>query len=84
MGEILETYVFQDRTSEGYESLLRIGKRYKSAAGIMVNSFADLELGALKAFKEQGPGLGLPPVYPIGPVIKTGSTDVFSGNDCLS
>ncbi|PRQ19944.1 putative hydroquinone glucosyltransferase [Rosa chinensis] len=46
----------------------RSNDAYKAAAGIMVNSFADLEPGAFKAFKEQGPGLGLPPVYPVGPV----------------
>ncbi|XP_062028572.1 hydroquinone glucosyltransferase-like [Rosa rugosa] len=40
----------QDRSNDAYKALLSISKRYKSAAGIMVNSFADLEPGA---FKEQ-------------------------------
>ncbi|KAK9927015.1 hypothetical protein M0R45_024220 [Rubus argutus] len=74
----------QDRSNEAYKALIRISNRYKTAAGIMVNSFADLEPGAFKAFKEEGPGLGLPPVYPVGPVIKTGSADEVGGNDCLS
>ncbi|XP_062028571.1 hydroquinone glucosyltransferase-like [Rosa rugosa] len=75
----------QDRSNDAYKALLRISKRYKSAAGIMVNSFADLEPGAFKAFKEQGPGLGLPPVYPVGPVTRTGSADELGGeNKCLS
>ncbi|XP_062026570.1 hydroquinone glucosyltransferase-like [Rosa rugosa] len=74
----------QDRSNDAYKALIRISKRYKSAAGIMVNSFADLEPGAFKAFKEQGPGLGLPPVYPVGPVIRTGSADELGENECLS
>ncbi|KAH0974980.1 hypothetical protein GBA52_016879 [Prunus armeniaca] len=56
----------QDRSNEAYKVMVRMCKKYKSAAGIMVNSFVDLEPGAFKAFKEQGQGL--PPVYPVGPV----------------
>ncbi|XP_062030406.1 hydroquinone glucosyltransferase-like [Rosa rugosa] len=73
----------QDRSNEAYKAMVRIAKMYKSAAGIMVNSFADLEPGAFKASKEQGPGLGLPPVYPVGPVIKTGSVNEMGENECL-
>ncbi|XP_004298887.1 PREDICTED: hydroquinone glucosyltransferase-like [Fragaria vesca subsp. vesca] len=74
----------QDRSDDAYKALVGICKRFKSAAGIMVNSFADLEPGAFKAFKEQGPGLGLPPVYPVGPVIQTGSAAELGENECLS
>ncbi|KAK9927014.1 hypothetical protein M0R45_024219 [Rubus argutus] len=75
----------QDRTNEVYKAVINhMSKRYKTAAGIMVNSYAELEPGAFKAFKEQQQGLGLPPVFPVGPVIKTGSKDVLDGHDCLS
>ncbi|XP_050377613.1 hydroquinone glucosyltransferase-like [Argentina anserina] len=73
----------QDRSNEAYKAVVRISKKYTSAAGILVNSFADLEQGAFKAFKEQGPGLGLPPVYPVGPLIQ-GSTAEVGENECLS
>ncbi|KAM1128403.1 hypothetical protein ACFX15_037682 [Malus domestica] len=71
----------QDRTSPTYKVLMHVINKYGSAAGIMVNSFVDLEPGAFKALKEQGKGV--PPVYPVGPVIKTGSIDGFDGNKCL-
>ncbi|KAL6280551.1 hypothetical protein ACE6H2_017432 [Prunus campanulata] len=71
----------QDRSNEAYKAIVRICKKYRSAAGIMVNSFVDLEPGAFKAFKEQGQGF--PPVYPVGPVIKTDSADGFEENECL-
>ncbi|KAL6174824.1 hypothetical protein ACLB2K_051469 [Fragaria x ananassa] len=66
----------QDRTNEAYKVLVDVSKRYKSAAGIMINSFVDLQPGAFRAFREQGQGLGLPPIYPVGPITtETGSTD---------
>ncbi|XP_062027500.1 hydroquinone glucosyltransferase-like [Rosa rugosa] len=71
----------QDRTNQAYKVLIDVSKRYKSAAGIMINSFVDLQPGAFKAFKEQGQGLGLPPIYPVGPITETGSTNE---NACLS
>ncbi|XP_034216776.1 hydroquinone glucosyltransferase-like [Prunus dulcis] len=71
----------QDRSNEAYKVMVRMCKKHRSAAGIMVNSFVDLEPGAFKAFKEQGQGL--PPVYPVGPVIKMGSVDGFEGNECM-
>ncbi|PRQ17465.1 putative hydroquinone glucosyltransferase [Rosa chinensis] len=76
--------ILKDRSNVAYKAFLRIGKRYKSAAGIMINSFADVEPGAFKAFKEHRQSHGLPPVYPIGPVIKTGSASGLGENECLS
>ncbi|KAM0981780.1 hypothetical protein ACFX2A_015078 [Malus domestica] len=73
----------QDRSNPVYKAVVHIFKKCRSAAGIMVNSFADLEPGAFKAFKETELGLCLPPVYPIGPVIKTSSTDGLDANECL-
>ncbi|CAN6713193.1 unnamed protein product [Malus baccata var. baccata] len=71
----------QDRTNPAYKALNHMCRKYGSAAGIMVNSFVDLEPGAFKALKEQG--RGIPPVFPVGPVIKTGSIDGIDGNECL-
>ncbi|XP_050120912.1 hydroquinone glucosyltransferase-like [Malus sylvestris] len=71
----------QDRSNPVYKGVVHIFKKCWSAVGIMVNSFADLEPGAFKAFKEKGAGLCLPPVYPIGPIIKT--TDGLDANKCL-
>ncbi|MCO5575289.1 hypothetical protein L7F22_029089 [Adiantum nelumboides] len=58
----------QDRSNEAYKVMVRMCKKYRSAAGIMVNSFVDMEPGAFKAFKEQGQGL--PPVHEAAGIVK--------------
>ncbi|XP_044493839.1 hydroquinone glucosyltransferase-like [Mangifera indica] len=62
----------QDRKNEAYEWLLYHTKRYRMAEGIMVNSFMELEGGAIQALQEAEPGK--PPVYPVGPLVKMGSS----------
>ncbi|KAJ0047974.1 hypothetical protein Pint_15017 [Pistacia integerrima] len=60
----------QDKKNEAYKWIVGIAKQYPLAAGIMVNSFVDLEPGAFKALME-GDGSGFsPPVYPVGPLIQ--------------
>lgn len=67
----------QDKKDEAYTWVLHHGKRYKLAKGIILNSFVDMEPGPIKALKE----LNSPPVHPVGPLIRAGSTD--EGLDCL-
>ncbi|XP_052171368.1 hydroquinone glucosyltransferase-like [Diospyros lotus] len=72
----------QDRKDEAYKWVLHHGKRYRMAEGIMVNSFKDLEPGAIKYLQEPKPGK--PPVYPIGPLIQMGPTGGrVDGSECL-
>ncbi|MCL7037747.1 hypothetical protein MKW94_020011 [Papaver nudicaule] len=66
----------QDRKNEAYKWVVHHAKRYKLAEGIMVNSFDDLEPGPIKALK--GAEWGNPPVYPVGPLIRTGEGDDVS------
>ncbi|RZC91320.1 hypothetical protein C5167_027382 [Papaver somniferum] len=63
----------QDRKNEAYTWVLHHARRYKLAAGVLVNSFDDFETGTIKALK--GSESGNPPVYPIGPLIRTGGND---------
>ncbi|XP_010266460.1 PREDICTED: hydroquinone glucosyltransferase [Nelumbo nucifera] len=63
----------QDKKNEAYKWLLHHTKRYLLAEGVMVNSFMDLEPGPLKALRQDIPGR--PPVYPVGPLIRTSSSD---------
>lgn len=72
----------QDRKNEAYRWVLHHAKRYKLAEGIIVNSFTDLEGGALKALQHQDEP-GKPPVYPVGPLVKTGSTAESKNEGCL-
>ncbi|KAL8118957.1 hypothetical protein AgCh_016447 [Apium graveolens] len=55
-------------------------KRYRLVEGIIVNSFMDLERGAIKALQE----LGSPPIYPVGALIQMHhSSSGADGLDCL-
>ncbi|KAL8118956.1 hydroquinone glucosyltransferase-like [Apium graveolens] len=70
----------QDRKNDAYKWLLHHTKRYSLAEGIMVNSFMDLERGAIKALQE----LSSPPVYAVGPLIQRDhSSTSADGLDCL-
>uniref|UniRef100_A0A2P2JQ86 Glycosyltransferase n=1 Tax=Rhizophora mucronata TaxID=61149 RepID=A0A2P2JQ86_RHIMU len=60
----------QDRRNDAYRWLLHHVRRYRLAEGVMVNSFTDMEGGAIKALQE---GTGdKPPVYAVGPLVKAG------------
>ncbi|KAK9145369.1 hypothetical protein Sjap_005272 [Stephania japonica] len=63
----------QDRSDESYKWFLHHAKRYELAEGIMVNTFEELELGALRELKLRK---DWPPVYSVGPSIQNnmGST----------
>ncbi|KAH7864537.1 hypothetical protein Vadar_030699 [Vaccinium darrowii] len=63
----------QDRSDITYKKLLENVTRFTSSEGIIVNSFLELEEGAIKALQVEESGK--PPVYPIGPLIQTGLTD---------
>ncbi|XWS38251.1 hypothetical protein CRYUN_Cryun19dG0115200 [Craigia yunnanensis] len=72
----------QRREDFAYQATLQQCKRFPLAAGIIVNSFMDLEKGAFEALMEGG--RGLPAVYPVGPLIQAVSTNAIEGyNDCL-
>nr|WCF97137.1 glycosyltransferase 1 [Carthamus tinctorius] len=71
----------QDRKNDAYKWVLHNAKRYRMAEGIVVNSFKELEGGALEALLTDEPGK--PRVYPIGPVIQTGSGGELNGSECL-
>ncbi|KAL8494956.1 hypothetical protein ACS0TY_019212 [Phlomoides rotata] len=61
----------QDRKDDAYKWVLHHAKRYRTADGILVNSFKELEPGPVEYLlkKEEGK----PVVYPVGPLIKVGS-----------
>lgn len=72
----------QDRKNEAYKWVLHHVKRYGLAEGVMVNSFKELEGGAIGALQEEKPGK--PPVYPVGPLIQMDSCSGDDGTGCLS
>ncbi|KAM0050346.1 putative hydroquinone glucosyltransferase [Helianthus debilis subsp. tardiflorus] len=74
----------QDRSNDAYKRVLHNVKRYFMADGIVVNSFKGLESGAIEALQQVEPGK--PPVYPVGPLIRSGSVQSNMGvneSSCL-
>ncbi|KAK3042069.1 hypothetical protein RJ639_001771 [Escallonia herrerae] len=69
----------QERSGEAYKKVLYNVKRFRLAEGVLVNSFMELEEGAIKAQQEEEPGK--PPVYVIGPLI--GSSKESERSECL-
>nr|BAI65909.1 UDP-sugar:glycosyltransferase [Forsythia x intermedia] len=61
----------QDRKNDAYKWVLHHSKRYRMAEGIILNSFKELEPGAIQYLQEQE--TGKPPVYCVGPLIQMGS-----------
>ncbi|MED6217400.1 hypothetical protein PIB30_017247 [Stylosanthes scabra] len=72
----------QDRNNEAYKFLLHHSNRFRRAAGIIENSFYELESGAISELQRVEPGR--PPIYPVGPLVnvengRTGDKD----HECL-
>ncbi|KAJ9541416.1 hypothetical protein OSB04_027922 [Centaurea solstitialis] len=64
---VLPSYCIK-RTELGYSKFVRHALRYKETKGIVVNTFKELEPYALDSLSsDKYPGL--PPVYPVGPII---------------
>jgi hydroquinone glucosyltransferase len=61
----------QDRKNDAYKWFLHHAKRYRMAEGIVLNSFKEIEPGAIEALQKKENGY--PVVYPIGPLIQMGS-----------
>ncbi|KAK2650709.1 hypothetical protein Ddye_018198 [Dipteronia dyeriana] len=79
--------LFQDRKSDTYKLFLNMARRFGLAKGIVLNTFIDIETGALKALMEEDEeysGGVRPPIYPIGPMIRAGSSDRGRKSDCLT
>ncbi|GLU00784.1 hypothetical protein SLE2022_181290 [Rubroshorea leprosula] len=72
----------QDRKNDAYKCVLHHTKRYRLADGIMVNSFNDLETGAIKALQAKEPGK--PPVFPVGPLVNMDPSTKADEAGCLT
>ncbi|XAR63239.1 Hydroquinone glucosyltransferase [Bertholletia excelsa] len=70
-----------DRSNIAYKLLLEGGKRFNSVDGILLNSFLDLEEGAIKALQVEEPDK--PAIYTVGPLIQTRLDDGSDRVECL-
>ncbi|KAJ1421244.1 UDP-glycosyltransferase family, conserved site [Sesbania bispinosa] len=74
---------FQFRSGIGYKRFLERAKQFHSPDGVFVNSFLELEAGAIGDLQEEQIR-GKPKVYPVGPIIQSGSIGQENGLECLT
>ena len=76
--------IVQDRSSQDYKHFLQHVKSLSFADGVLVNSCLEMEIGPIKALKEEGSNNPL--VYPVGPIIQTETSSGDDANrlECLS
>ncbi|KAK3434954.1 hypothetical protein EUGRSUZ_D02353 [Eucalyptus grandis] len=71
----------QDRRNDAYKWILHHARRYRLVEGILLNSFEELEPGAVEYLKREEPGR--PPVYPVGPLVNMEQSSKSDGWECL-
>ena len=72
----------QDRKNEAYAWLLKQASRLSLAEGIFLNSFEAMEKETIQALKADK---GVPPVYPVGPLVQTGGDETkIDSSGCMT
>ncbi|XP_051143738.1 hydroquinone glucosyltransferase-like [Andrographis paniculata] len=61
----------QDRKNDAYKWFVHLTKNYRLPEGIILNTFKEMEPGAIEALQKKE--IGNPTIYPVGPLIRTGS-----------
>ncbi|CAH9101455.1 unnamed protein product [Cuscuta europaea] len=75
--------VVLEKTGGGSEMFLDFCRKIREAKGIMVNTFPELEQYAMESLSKDK-GIGIPPVYPVGPVLSLQSDKIGeSGKEIL-
>ncbi|KAF5193763.1 Udp-glycosyltransferase 72e3 [Thalictrum thalictroides] len=74
------------RNPETFQCMSGHVRNFVGAAGILINTFKDLERQTLKGLGDDNirREIPIPPVYPIGPIIKSDTTQSVEKLDCLT
>ncbi|XP_027351153.1 hydroquinone glucosyltransferase-like [Abrus precatorius] len=76
---------FHDRSSVVYKLILQRSKRLSLADGFLVNSFYEMEEDIVRSLQEHsGSSKNNAPIYLVGPIIQTGSSNMSNISQCLS
>ncbi|XP_057451052.1 hydroquinone glucosyltransferase-like [Lotus japonicus] len=68
-----------ERSSQTYKSFFDVCQKISFVDGVIVNTFTDLEAGAIRVLQDrEGPC-----VYPVGPIIMTESSSEVNKSECL-
>ncbi|XP_054783962.1 hydroquinone glucosyltransferase-like [Prosopis cineraria] len=73
----------ENRSSEYYKMFLKRSKRLLYVDGLLVNSFTEMEERAIRVLTQKESCFRHPPVYPVGPITRTGSSNEENGSECM-
>ncbi|KAL6629623.1 hypothetical protein ACP70R_029388 [Stipagrostis hirtigluma subsp. patula] len=73
---------FRDSNEPVFAHLLDEGRRYRAAAGFLVNTFYEMEPANVEDFKRAAEQGSFPPVYPVGPFVRS-SSDEDGASACI-
>ncbi|KAL6888181.1 hypothetical protein ACP4OV_009207 [Aristida adscensionis] len=74
---------FRDCTEPVFAHVLDEGRRYWTAAGLLVNTFYELDPAGADEFKAAAEEGAFPPVYPVGPLVRSGSGEEGGASACV-
>ncbi|CAN6250963.1 unnamed protein product [Urochloa humidicola] len=66
---------FQDSKDPIYAHLIEEGRRYRAAAGFLVNTFYEIDPATVEEFKRAAEDGAFPPAYPVGPFVRSSSDE---------
>ncbi|CAM0958121.1 unnamed protein product [Alopecurus aequalis] len=66
-----------------YAQLLEEGRRYRHADGFLVNTFYEMEPATVEEFRQAAEGGAFPPVFPVGPFVRSGSDETGESSACV-
>ncbi|KAM0879821.1 hypothetical protein ACQ4PT_033965 [Festuca glaucescens] len=58
-----------------YARLLEAGRRYRLADGFLANTFSEMEPATVESFKQVAARGAFPPVFPVGPLVRSESDE---------
>ncbi|XP_066325516.1 hydroquinone glucosyltransferase-like [Miscanthus floridulus] len=74
---------FRDSKEPVYAHLIDEGRRYRTAAGFLVNSFYEMDPATVEDFKKAAEQGRFPPAYPVGPFVRSSSDEGGASSPCI-
>ncbi|XP_066385595.1 hydroquinone glucosyltransferase-like [Miscanthus floridulus] len=66
-----------------YAQLIQVGRRYRTAAGFLVNTFYEMDPATVEEFKKAAQQGRFPPAYPVGPFVRSSSDEGGVSSPCI-
>ncbi|CAD6251282.1 unnamed protein product [Miscanthus lutarioriparius] len=74
---------FRDSKEPVYAHLIDEGRRYRTAAGFLGNTFYEMDPATVEDFKKAAEQGRFPPAYPVGPLVRSSSDEGGASSPCI-